>query len=93
MYNQFLVEYKDGKVLSHALSTDAAYRKQVFAQTVSEVVKHNQDASQSYQKGINKFSDMTHEELVEHFHMVNSPQHCSATTHLKSASNEAKKNY
>src|SRR4051812_4024512 len=36
---------------------------------------------------------MTHEEFIDHFHMVNDPQHCSATTHLKSASNEAKKNY
>jgi len=93
MYNQFLVEYKDSRIPTHTLSSEATSRKQVFAQTVSEVVKHNSDASQSYQKGINSFSDMTHEEFVEHFHIVNDPQHCSATSHLKSASNEAKKSY
>lgn len=41
MYNQFIVEYKDGKTLSHALSSDGANRKSAFVQTLFEVIKHN----------------------------------------------------
>ncbi len=45
MYTQFLTEYKDasGKTPSHILNSEQHTRKQVFAQTVSEVVQHNSE--------------------------------------------------
>lgn len=54
-----------------------------FAASIERVVEHNSQANKSYTKGINKYSDMTDEELRNYFKLdktgVREEQHCSAT--------------
>ena len=40
------------------------YRSKIFAKAVAEIELHNADPSQTYQMGINQFTDLTHEEFV-----------------------------
>lgn len=50
---------------------------------MKRVIEHNSQTDKTYTKGINKFSDMTDEELVEYFKLdkkgARAEQHCSAT--------------
>jgi hypothetical protein len=43
MYNQFLIEHKDnsGKLPSQILGASAHDRKQIFVNSVNEVIEHN----------------------------------------------------
>lgn len=82
MWQRFMQEH--GAASPNNLKSDA-HRKNAFADNLERVIEHNSNPS-SYKKGINRFSDMTHEEFVEHFHLevgtdrpVGEPQHCSAT--------------
>jgi len=82
MYTQFLDEYKDasGRTPSHSfLKSSKQDRKQIFANKVTEIIEHNTDPEQTYVKGVNSYSDMTEQEFTSMFHIVKSPQHCSAT--------------
>jgi len=58
-----------------------ADRKKAFAKTIERIIEHNSKPSSTYKKGINKFSDMTHEEFADYFHLddISEEQHCSAT--------------
>lgn len=40
------------------------YRMRIFSAKRKEVNRHNEDPSQIYKKGINRFSDLTHQEYV-----------------------------
>ena len=64
------IEHKNtyGKVYSSA-SEDAA-RKAIFERNLVAINKHNKMAVEglvSYRKGVNKFTDMTHEEVVRQY--------------------------
>lgn len=60
---------------------DDMSRKLIFADTVNRVLKHNIQPTRTYTKGLNKFSDMAHEHMVEYFHLdKTNGQQCSATT-------------
>ena len=48
-------------------------RKGNFEKTVKSIVEHNQNPSFKYKKGINAYSDMTDEEFIDYFRMVNAP--------------------
>ena len=56
------------------------YRFKIFAMTLLEIRNHNM-GKHSWTKGINDFSDMTHEEFEEEYLMA--PQKCSATNNLR----------
>jgi cathepsin H len=59
-----------------------ADRKSNFANTLDEIIEHNRNPKRSFTKGLNQFSDMSHEEFMSYFHMSETPneeQNCSAT--------------
>lgn len=43
------------------------------------MIAHNTDPTQTWKKGINRYSDMTHEEFRKYYHIVGENQECSAT--------------
>lgn len=78
MYQEFLVAFKGVKETEVSNHYD---RYPIFAQNLRGVVKHNQDLTQTWKKGINEFSDMTEEEFFDHFRIhLNANQNCSATS-------------
>lgn len=46
---------------------EETYRKTVFLKNVADVEAHNADKTQTYQKGINQFTDMTQEEFAANY--------------------------
>lgn len=58
--------------------TASTERNQVFSATLDEIVAHNADGSKTWKKGINKFTDMMHEEFAQ-LYTMQAPQNCSAT--------------
>lgn len=58
--------------------TPSTTRNQIFQTTLEEIVAHNKDSTKTWKKGINQFSDMTHEEFAA-FYTMQAPQDCSAT--------------
>jgi cathepsin H len=94
MWERF--ESQQGKNSPNSLKS-IAYRKNIFATRVEDIISHNKDSSSSYKKGINKFSDMTEEEFNAHFHLnqISEEQHCSATEQRQSlkAKNDAPDSY
>jgi C1A family cysteine protease len=52
-------------------------RKAIFSETVREVIKHNTDPQNTWEKGINAFSDMTHEEFNRYYGIVKKDQVCT----------------
>ncbi|TNV77902.1 hypothetical protein FGO68_gene14367 [Halteria grandinella] len=52
-------------------------RKAIFASTVREVIQHNSNPDNAYEKGINAFSDMTHEEFTRYYGIVKKDQICT----------------
>jgi cathepsin H len=83
MWERF--ESQQGKNSPNNLKS-IAYRKNIFATTVEDIISHNKASSSTYQKGINKFSDMTEEEFNAHFQLnqITEEQHCSATEETQS---------
>jgi len=78
MWGSYSAEFK-------SLNTDKslAERKSNFAKNIEEIIEHNSKSAKSFTKGINKFSDMTHEEFMAYYMMREGPsesQHCSATS-------------
>ena len=66
MYDEFLTEYKDGKIGGNPSShyaMNGLNRKSIFNKSIQEIIEHNSNASNSYKKGINAFSDMSEEEF------------------------------
>ncbi len=53
-------------------------RKEIFFNTVSSVIAHNSDPERTWTKGLNQYSDMTHEEFSQ-LYLLQEPQNCSAT--------------
>lgn len=81
MYEQFQSEFQTSKGISpstHYTLKDGN-RKSIFKAKVQEIIEHNQQASNTYKKGLNAFSDMTDEEFVDYFNLVGDNQECSAT--------------
>lgn len=80
MFNYFL---ENEGLNSPNVDKDFDTRLAAFQASVERVIEHNRQEGQSYVKGINKFSDMTDEELVEYFKLdkrgARADQHCSAT--------------
>ena len=78
MWKAYSIEFKslnEGATL--------ADRKNNFANSVEQIIEHNKNPNKSYTKGLNKFSDMSHEEFMAYYHLSMTPnaeQHCSATT-------------
>lgn len=63
MYNKFMKHYKYENTngfnpVEHYL-TKGIDRKAIFANKLQQIIKHNSDDKQTYQKGLNAFSDMT----------------------------------
>jgi len=51
-----------GKTYDSAI--EESYRERVFRQNLAQIEAHNSDVTQTYQKGVNQFADMTQEEFV-----------------------------
>lgn len=76
MYKEFLHSFK-GKDSS---IDDYSQRFTIFKNKLAEIIKHNQDSTQSWKKGINEFSDMTDEEFFAYYRINDmAAQECSAT--------------
>ena len=67
MYTQFVQEFRGGSVSS------VKERRATFENKVKAMVAHNTDTSKTWKKGINEFSDMTHEEFVQARRIVGDP--------------------
>ena len=74
MYSSFLAEYKNG---DHSLRSflqsngkDTIDRKALFEAQIQDVIAHNSNPSNKWQKGVNAFSDMTNEEFVQYYNIV-----------------------
>ena len=54
-----------------------ADRKSIFAATLKSIVQHNSDPENTWTKGINPYSDMTHQEFIDYFNIVKADQVCT----------------
>ena len=54
-------------------------RKSIFENKVRGIIAHNSNPANTWKKGINRYSEMTHEEFVEYYHIVGDNQECAAT--------------
>jgi len=54
-----------GKQFSSA--SDAAYHKGIFLRNIERIIKHNKSPRESWKMGVNKFTDMTQQEIQGHF--------------------------
>jgi cathepsin L len=59
-FEQWKVEH--GK--TYPSQFEEAYRKAIFLKNAADVHAHNADSSNTYEKGINQFSDLTQEEFA-----------------------------
>jgi hypothetical protein len=59
-FEQWKVEH--GK--TYPSQFEEAYRKAIFLKNAADVLAHNADSSNTYEKGINQFSDLTQEEFA-----------------------------
>ena len=48
-------------------------RREIFAAKLTEIIAHNRDPAFHWKKGLNAYSDMTDEEFMQYFHIVNDP--------------------
>jgi cathepsin H len=71
MYNEFRSPYHE----------KSEYRFNLFSTRLENIIKHNSNKSNTWQKGVNQFTDMTFEEFKQKKLME--PQECSATYDLK----------
>lgn len=46
-----------------------ADRKLIFTERLWQIVKHNNDLTQTYKKGFNQFSDLTPEEFFAYYRL------------------------
>lgn len=80
MYEQFLIEYGGNRAADPIMKTflgNNDNRKSIFASTVRDIIDHNADLSNTWQKGINQFSDITHEEFTQHYGIYKKDQVCT----------------
>lgn len=75
------------KIFLTSNGREATDRKEVFERNLREVIAHNSKAkAHSWLKGINAFSDMTHEEFAQYYSIVGKDQICTvAPPSLKEA--------
>lgn len=65
-WEEFKLEYN--KV--YTLSREETLRKQIFTKNVLDIEEHNQrhdSGLETYEKGINQFSDLTYEEFAKQY--------------------------
>lgn len=80
MYAQFLEEFggnAHNDVRIFLKGRAVSDRKAIFAAAIREIAQHNSDHTATYQKGVNQFSDMTHEEFVQYYNIVKKDQVCT----------------
>ena len=63
-FEQFVADYKRSYAPN---STEFALRRRIFDENLRRVRAHNADASQTWKRGINRFSDQTPEEAKSFF--------------------------
>eukprot|EP00922_Rhytidocystis_sp_ex-Travisia-forbesii_P027550 GHVS01040366.1.p1 GENE.GHVS01040366.1~~GHVS01040366.1.p1 ORF type:complete len:404 (-),score=62.12 GHVS01040366.1:209-1420(-) len=73
-FELFVGEHKK----SYLSSMERAYRADIFAANYRRIKEHNNDSSQSWKMGVNRFSDLSWEEFSPTVLMAD--QKCSATT-------------
>ena len=56
-----------GEYNMHFNQEENIYRQSIFMRNIEEVVRHNSDPKRSYDKGINQFSHLSHEEFSSQF--------------------------
>lgn len=67
MYEHFLAEYRSEE--SMRLTSASIERKEIFAAALQDIIAHNTDETTTWKKGVNAFTDMTHEEFVSYYHL------------------------
>lgn len=75
VYQEFLLEYK-GKAFDVNKDMD---RFIIFRNNMRNIIAHNSNPNKTWEKGINHLSDMTAEEKLKHYNLMEE-QNCSATT-------------
>ena len=61
---RFVAEYGKTYTTKSHLNT----RYEIFAKNFEMIKTHNANEEKHYEMGVNKFTDMTHEEFLEHYH-------------------------
>lgn len=82
LYAAFKAEYgsirhTEDAYISKFLGQSPVDRKAVFASTVRQIIQHNSNPENTYEKGVNAFSDMTHEEFMGYYGIVKKDQICT----------------
>ena len=77
IYARFVQEYRQNKV-NKFLETDVD-RRTIFANKIRAFIQHNTDSSQTWKKGINRYSYWTRQEFKQYYRLVGDNQECSAT--------------
>lgn len=83
IFSRYVYEYRQGGGDSKFLSAQGGYdftqRRAIFEGKIRKIISHNADQSQTWKKGINSYTDMTHDEFRSYYHLVGDNQECSAT--------------
>ena len=77
-----MFEAFDKEFASSNLKSSYTHRQRAFGASIDRIIEHNSDASNTWQKGVNAYSDMTDDEVNQFFNLnqIADPQHCSATS-------------
>ena len=76
MYSRFLAEFRPD-----SLPLEAEARRAIFETKVRSMIAHNSNPSSTWRRGIKAYSDLTHQEFRDYYHLVGANQECSATYH------------
>ncbi len=76
LYSEYKKEFRDPEVEKFMLSRGGD-RRAIFEATVRDIVAHNSKAQQTWEKGINVFSEMTDEEFMQYYTIVKKDQVCT----------------
>jgi len=69
LYSEYKNEFRDPEVEKFILSRGGD-RRSIFEATVIDIVAHNSKGQNTWEKGINAFSEMTEEEFMEYYTIV-----------------------
>ena len=76
MYTSFKAEFADPEVERFLLARGGD-RRAIFEANVRDIVAHNSARDQTWQKGINAFSEMSDDEFVQYYGIIKKDQVCT----------------
>jgi cathepsin L len=76
LYTAYKADFRDPEVERFLLARGGD-RRAIFEENVRDIVAHNSGRDQTWQKGVNAFSEMTDEEFVQYYGIVKKDQVCT----------------